>query len=75
MEILNITWKKVLEAIFRLCAHEVVSERFHDSQNANDMNYKNSHRMTFLVFVVRRGLCCFLLNYINKSGAFRNNSE
>ena len=26
----------------RLCAHEVVSERFHNSQNENDINYKNS---------------------------------
>ena len=36
----------------RLCAHEVVSERFHNSQNENDMNCKISHRTKFLVFVI-----------------------
>ena len=28
-------------------ARGIVSERFHNSQNENDMNYKNSHRMKF----------------------------
>ena len=55
----------------RLCAYKVVSERFHNSQNENNMNYKNSDRMKFLVFVRRRGLCWdFFKNYVNKSGAF-----
>ena len=36
--------------------YEVFSERFHNSQNENDMNYKNSDHMKFLVFVLRRGL-------------------
>ena len=33
-------------------AHEVVSERFHNSQIENDMNYKNSHSMISLLFVL-----------------------
>ena len=53
-----------------LCGHEVVSERFHNSRNENDMNYKNSHRIKFSVFVLRRSLCWFSLNYVNKSGVF-----
>ena len=36
----------------RLCAHEVVSERFHNTQNENDMNYINYHRMKFLILVL-----------------------
>ena len=36
-------------------AHEVVSERFHNSQNENDMNCRISHPMQFLVFVLRGG--------------------
>ena len=59
----------------RLCACEVVSERFHNNQNESEMIYKNSHRKKFLVFVVKRGLCWFSLSYVNMSGAFRNNSE
>ena len=51
--------------------HEVVSERFHNSQNENDMNYKNFHRMKCLVFPFRLGSCWFSLNCVNKIGAFR----
>ena len=52
----------------RLCAHEVVSDRFHNSQNENDMNYKSSYRIKFSVFVLRRGSCWFSVNDVNKSG-------
>ena len=31
----------------------VVSERFHNSENENNMNNKSSDRMKFLVFVLR----------------------
>ena len=34
----------------RLCTHEVVSERFHNIQIENNVNYKNSHCIKFLVF-------------------------
>ena len=47
-----------------VCAHEVVFERFCNSQNENDMNYKNYYRMKFLVFVLRRGLFWLSLNYV-----------
>ena len=53
-----------------MCMHEVVSPRFHNSQNENDMDYKYFHGMKFLVFVLRRGL--FIFHYV-KSGAFWNN--
>ena len=59
----------------RLCTHKVVSERFHNSQNEDDANHKNPHGIKFLVFVLRRGLCWFLLNCVNRYGAFLNNSE
>ena len=60
----------ILVSPLRLCAHEAISERFHNSQNENDINYKNSHPIKFLVFVLRRSLCWFSLNYVSKSGAF-----
>ena len=47
----------------RLCTHEVVSERFHNNQIENDVNYKNSRRMKFLVFSL------FAFNYVKKSEA------
>ena len=31
--------------VLRLCADKVLPERFHNSENENDMNYKNSDRM------------------------------
>ena len=37
-----------------------VSERFHNSQNENDMYYKNSDRMKFSVFAFRRGFWLFV---------------
>ena len=43
-----VVYKTVIK--IRLCANEVVSERFENSQNENDMNHKNSDRMKFLVF-------------------------
>ena len=61
--------------VVRLCAHEVVSECFHNSQNENDMNYENSHRMKCFVFAHRRDSRWFSLNFVDKLGAFRNNSE
>ena len=64
-------WKICL----RLCADELVSERSPNGQNENDMNYKNSYRMKVLVFVQRQGLCWFSPKYVNKLGAFCNNSE
>ena len=55
----------------RLCAHEVVSERFSDSQNKNDMNCTNSHCIKFLVFVLRRGSCGFsLIKLCQQDGSF-----
>ena len=36
------------------------------------MNCKNSDRIEFLVFVLKRGLFGFSLNYVKKSEAFRN---
>ena len=56
-------------------AHEVVFERFHNSQNENDMNYKNSHSMISLFFVLRRGSGSFAVNKANKFRVFSNNSE
>ena len=53
-----------------LCADKVVSESFRNSQNENDMNYISSHHMKFLVFVLRRYLYWFSLNYVKKSGDF-----
>ena len=41
------------------CAHSFVSERLCNSQNKNEMNYKNSDCVKFLVFVNIRGLCSF----------------
>ena len=64
-----------LTSLERPRAHEVVSERFLNSQNENDMNYKNSRRIKFLVLVLREDLYWFSLNYINNSEAFGNNSE
>ena len=55
-------------------AHEVFSECFHNSQNENDMNYNNSDRMNFSVFVLRRGLCWFSLNCANLK-VFEMNSK
>ena len=46
-------------ATIRLCKHEVVSEHFHNSQNNNDENYENSHRIRVLVLVLKRCLFCF----------------
>ena len=40
------------------------------SQNENEMNYKNSHRMECLLFVLRQGSCWFPVNTVDKSGAF-----
>ena len=53
-----------------MCTPGNVSGRFHSTQNESDMNYKSSRCIKFLVFVVRRSLCWFSLNYVNKSGAF-----
>ena len=50
-----------------MCTRVNVSGRFHNSQNENDMNYKSSRCIKFLVFVLRRSLCWFSLNYVNKS--------
>ena len=55
----------------RLSAHEVASERFHNSQNENGVKYKKSDRMKFLVFVLTRGLsCCLSLDCVDKSRFF-----
>ena len=44
-----------------LCAHGVVSERFHNNENENDINCKNpSHRAKFSVFIQRRALAGFV---------------
>ena len=40
-----------------LCTRYTVSERFYNSQNENDVNYKYFHSMTFSVFVGGPGLC------------------
>ena len=50
----------------RLCTHAVVSERFHNSENDNDTNYKSPHCMKFSVFIQRRGLCWFSLKHARK---------
>ena len=57
----------LVKEVFRLCEQKIVSERFHNSRNENDMNYKNSHHMKFLVSFLRRGLCWFSSR---ESGAF-----
>ena len=47
------TKNKANSPTHRPCTHEVVSERFHDTQNENDMNDKNYDRMKFFVFVLK----------------------
>ena len=37
----------------RSCAHKIIFNRSHNSQNENDMNYENSHHMKFLGFFLR----------------------
>ena len=57
----------------RPCAYDVVSERFHNSENENGITCKNHHgkKLTFSVFVLRRSLCWFVsFNYAVKRGAF-----
>ena len=53
-----------------MCTRGNVSGRFHSSQNENDVNYKSSRCMKLLVFVLKRSLCWFSLNYVNKSTPF-----
>ena len=60
----------------RLCAHELTFPSvFTAVKNDDDMNYKRSRCMKLLVFALRRSLCWFSLNCIDKSAAFCNNSE
>ena len=51
----------------RPCAHDVVPERFHASQNENGINCKNYHRTSFQFFSgARLGLCWFLFKHTAK---------
>ena len=48
-------------------ACDVVSERFHNSENENGIACKNHHGKKFSVFVLRRSLCWFVsFNYALK---------
>ena len=53
------------------CTHEVVSERHRNSRNENEMIYKNSDCMKFLVFV----LMLVSIKLCQQFGTFLNNSE
>ena len=61
-----VTFTKTNITRLRQRAQCVVSESFHNSENENNMNYKSSVRIKFLVFVLRRSLCWFSLNCVNK---------
>ena len=55
----------------------VVSERFHNSRNEDDIDYKNSHRTKCFAFCPETRLrdAGFSLKYANRLGAFRNKSQ
>ena len=59
LNVFQFTVRPCTHSMYTLHVHKVVSERFQNNQNENDMNYKNSHRMKFLVFALRRSLAGF----------------
>ena len=56
--------------LLSIWAQVVVVECFRNSQNENDIDYENSHRMKCLVLSKDEVYVEFLFNSFNKLGAF-----
>ena len=64
----------------KTCAHEFVPKRFQKSQNQSDIRSTIKILIAWSVYFLPKdpdelGSCWFSLKFVNKSGAFGNNSE